>query len=148
MCQEVDIIGCKGIERGGWSAAASGELLGICGRGWGLRFGNWRRGWHRAFLGAQIGDKLIDLVVGKDLAEGRHLDATLGDLGGDLIGLELFADRVERGGAIGALEMIPVAEDAAAVTEENGAGELILFRRGGVNGQSEEDERKKRDQFH
>jgi hypothetical protein len=90
-------------------------------------------------LGAQVSDELGDLRLGESLSKGGHLDTAAGDLGGDLVGVELFADVGERWGAIGALEVIAVAEDAAFVAEEDGSGYFVLFG-GGAGGKGEKGE--------
>lgn len=71
----------------------------------------------------------------------------MGDLGGDLAGLELVADFVEGWGAVSALEVVAVAVGAAAVAEENGASGFVLFG-GSVGGDGEESEGEKCWEFH
>lgn len=113
-----------------------------------LWLGGWRGRRHGALFGTKIGDELIDLIVGEDLAEGGHFDTAFGDLCGNLIGFASLADLVERWSAVGALEVVAVAEGATAISEEDGASELVLFGGSSVGGEGEEDGGKKREQFH
>lgn len=87
-------------------------------------------------FGAEKSDQLLDFVVGERIAEGRHLLAAVEELAGDFVvgPLLLFADVFESRGFARAFEVGAVAEAAAFVAEENGAGHFGFFFLAGCEG--------------
>ena len=89
-----------------------------------------RRRWNRAILSAQICNQLQNLLIGKRLAEWRHLGPAVENLGCYFfVGPSLlFANLRERRSLFGAFEIGAVAESAAFIAKENSPCRLLRLR--------------------
>ena len=100
-----------------------------------LRGGWFCFGWGRggAVFGAQVVDQLLNFFIAQGIAKGGHFFAAVEDVLRDFFGRPclVVADAGQRGGVFGAFKGNTVAEAAALIAVENGAGFCVLWVVGG-----------------